>query len=137
MARDAEGWHRLTVPGAAHGDSYSFELPDGTPCPTRPRASTRTTCTAPAWSSTRALRMDRRRWRGRPWEEAVVYELHIGAFTAEGTFNAARERLAALAELGVTAIELMPLADFPGRATGATTACCRSRPMPPTARPTN
>jgi maltooligosyltrehalose trehalohydrolase len=54
-------------------------------------------------------------WRGRPWEEAVVYELHVGAFTEEGTFNAARERLGELAELGITAIELMPLADFPGQ----------------------
>ena len=54
-------------------------------------------------------------WRGRVWEEAVIYELHIGAFTAEGTFTAAIERLDYLAELGVTALELMPVADFPGR----------------------
>jgi maltooligosyltrehalose trehalohydrolase len=53
-------------------------------------------------------------WRGRPWEEAVVYELHVGTFTPEGTFAAARERLAELAALGITAIELMPVADFPG-----------------------
>jgi len=53
-------------------------------------------------------------WRGRPWHEAVLYELHIGAFTAEGTFAAARARLPELAELGITAIELMPVADFPG-----------------------
>jgi malto-oligosyltrehalose trehalohydrolase len=53
-------------------------------------------------------------WRGRPWEEAVIYELHVGAFTPEGTFNAAIERLDYLARLGVTAIELMPVADFPG-----------------------
>jgi malto-oligosyltrehalose trehalohydrolase len=54
-------------------------------------------------------------WRGRPWEEAVLYELHIGTFTSEGTFASAQERLDYLAELGVTAIELMPLSDFPGR----------------------
>jgi len=53
-------------------------------------------------------------WRGRPWEEAVIYELHVGAFTAAGTFAAAIARLDALAELGVTALELMPVADFPG-----------------------
>jgi maltooligosyltrehalose trehalohydrolase len=55
-----------------------------------------------------------RRWPGLRWPPAVVYELHIGTFTAEGTFAAAAARLAALADLGVTAIELMPLADFPG-----------------------
>jgi maltooligosyltrehalose trehalohydrolase len=56
-----------------------------------------------------------RAWRGRPWREAVIYELHVGTFTAEGTFGAAAARLPALAELGITTIELMPVADFPGR----------------------
>jgi malto-oligosyltrehalose trehalohydrolase len=54
-------------------------------------------------------------WRGRRWEEAVLYELHVGAFTTAGTFLSACERLDYLADLGVTAIELMPIADFPGR----------------------
>ena len=53
-------------------------------------------------------------WRGRPWNEAVIYELHIGTFTAEGTFAAAQSRLDYLVDLGVTAIEIMPVADFPG-----------------------
>lgn len=54
-------------------------------------------------------------WRGRPWEEAVVYELHVGSFTDEGTFKALLEKLDYLIELGITAIELMPVADFPGK----------------------
>ncbi len=54
-------------------------------------------------------------WLGRRWEEAVLYELHVGAFTPAGTFLSACERLDYLAELGVTAVELMPVADFPGR----------------------
>jgi maltooligosyltrehalose trehalohydrolase len=54
-------------------------------------------------------------WRGRPWEEAVIYELHVGTFTAEGTFAAAVDKLDYLADLGVTALEIMPVADFPGR----------------------
>jgi malto-oligosyltrehalose trehalohydrolase len=53
-------------------------------------------------------------WRGRPWHEAVLYELHVGAFTAAGTFEAAAQRLPYLRELGVTAVELMPVADFSG-----------------------
>ena len=54
-------------------------------------------------------------WRGRPWHEAVIYELHVGTFTRAGTFRAAIERLDHVASLGVTLIELMPIADFPGR----------------------
>ena len=54
-------------------------------------------------------------WRGRPWTGAAIYELHVGTFTPEGTYTAAAERLDYLAELGVTAIELMPLAATPGR----------------------
>ncbi len=53
-------------------------------------------------------------WRGRRWEEAVIYELHVGAFTLSGTFSSVYERLDYLADLGITAIELMPVADFPG-----------------------
>jgi len=53
-------------------------------------------------------------WPGRPWGDAVFYELHVGTFTPEGSFDGARRRLAHLAELGVTAIELMPISDFSG-----------------------
>jgi len=53
-------------------------------------------------------------WRGRPWHEAVFYELHVGTFTDEGSFKGVEARLAHLAELGITALELMPVADFPG-----------------------
>jgi maltooligosyltrehalose trehalohydrolase len=54
------------------------------------------------------------RWTGRPWVEAVVYELHVGAFTPEGTFRAVIDKLDHLVALGITAVELMPVADFPG-----------------------
>ncbi|KJS01169.1 MAG: 1,4-alpha-glucan branching protein [Desulfobulbaceae bacterium BRH_c16a] len=53
-------------------------------------------------------------WRGRPWQETVIYEMHVGAFTPQGTLAAAAEKLDYLKDLGITAIELMPLADFPG-----------------------
>lgn len=54
-------------------------------------------------------------WTGRPWHEHVIYELHVGAFTFEGTYESAARKLHELVALGVTAIELMPLAAFPGR----------------------
>jgi maltooligosyltrehalose trehalohydrolase len=54
-------------------------------------------------------------WNSRPWHEAVVYELHVGTFSPEGTFAGVQARLDHLVELGVTVIELMPIADFPGK----------------------
>ncbi len=54
-------------------------------------------------------------WTGRPWNEAVIYELHVGTFTPEGTYAGAAKKIPQLKELGITAIELMPLADFAGK----------------------
>jgi maltooligosyltrehalose trehalohydrolase len=54
-------------------------------------------------------------WRSHAWHEAVVYELHVGTFSPEGTFAGAEARLDHLVELGVNVIELMPIADFPGK----------------------
>src|SRR3954469_9660698 len=54
-------------------------------------------------------------WRGLPLAELIFYELHVGTFTPEGTFAGVAAKLPYLRDLGVTAIELMPVADFPGR----------------------
>jgi len=54
-------------------------------------------------------------WQGRPWEEAVIYELHVGAFSTSGKYSGVTAKLHHLHDLGVTAIELMPLADFAGK----------------------
>ena len=54
-------------------------------------------------------------WRGRPWEESVIYEVHPGTATAEGTFAGLAEELQEIAAAGFTVVELMPIADFPGR----------------------
>jgi len=54
-------------------------------------------------------------WRGRPWEETVLYELHVGTFSPEGTFAGAEQKLDYLSSLGITAIEIMPVSSFPGQ----------------------
>ena len=56
-----------------------------------------------------------RNWRGLPLEQHIIYELHVGTFTAEGTLEAIIRRLDMLVDLGVTAVELMPIAQFPGK----------------------
>ncbi|MGD9580367.1 MAG: malto-oligosyltrehalose trehalohydrolase [Vampirovibrionia bacterium] len=58
---------------------------------------------------------DEHNWKGLPWNETIIYELHVGTFTPEGTFKALKDKLDYFVELGITAIELMPIADFPGK----------------------
>lgn len=73
-------------------------------------------------------------WQGRPWNEAVIYELHVGAL---GGFSEVEQHLTRLVQLGITAIELMPWGNFPVSAIGATTGFYPTRPKPPTAPPNN
>ncbi|MCM2326711.1 MAG: malto-oligosyltrehalose trehalohydrolase [Lysobacter sp.] len=115
MAAAGDGWHEAVVADAPAGTAYRFVLPGGAAVPDP--ASRRNPADVHGPSEVVDPRAHEWRddgWAGRPWEEAVVYELHVGTFTPEGTFAAARERLGALASLGITAIELMPVADFAG-----------------------
>ncbi len=115
MQRDDAGWHSLVSRQARPGTRYQFVLPDGLRVPDPASRHQPEDVHGPSevidpityvWQDTG--------WRGRPWSEAVVYELHVGAFTPAGTFRAIIDRLDHLVGLGVTAIELMPIADFPG-----------------------
>lgn len=116
MSRAAEGWHELVTDRARAGTRYRFVLPDGLRVPDPASRFQPEDVHGPSEVVDPAAHPWRdAAWKGRPWEEAVVYELHIGAFTPEGTFRAAIGRLDHLAALGVTAIEIMPVADFPGR----------------------
>ena len=110
------GWFELRLDDAQPGRAMPTASTAAWSCPTRRRAATRTTCTAPSQLvDPAAFDWPDGGWRGRPWHEAVIYELHVGCFTRQGSFRAAIERLDDLVALGVTAIELMPVADFPGR----------------------
>ncbi|GLK67370.1 malto-oligosyltrehalose trehalohydrolase [Hansschlegelia plantiphila] len=111
MERDAQGWFSKTIEAPA-GARYRFHLPDGLSVPDP--ASRFQDGDIHGWSIViDPARYDWKTadWKGRPWHEAVVYELHVGCF---GGFNGVAEALPLLAELGITAIELMPIADFPG-----------------------
>ena len=112
----ANGWFQLTTDRAQAGSRYQFVLPDGRRLPdpaARFQPDDVHGVSEVIDSGTYAWRDGS--WRGRAWHEAVIYELHVGTFTQAGTFNAVREKLPHLLELGVTAIELMPIAQFPGR----------------------
>jgi maltooligosyltrehalose trehalohydrolase len=116
MAVRADGFHELVTERASAGSRYRYRI-DGNIEVADPasRANPDDVHGASEVVDPRAFEWDEGGWRGRPWHEAVIYELHVGTFTPEGTFRATMERLPYLASLGVTAIELMPVADFAGR----------------------
>ncbi|MEA5161666.1 malto-oligosyltrehalose trehalohydrolase [Cereibacter johrii] len=112
MTRSDDGWFELQVP-AEPGMDYGFVLESGQVVPdpaARAQAGdvhglSRLVAPSFDWQHD---------WTGRPWAETVVMELHIGTFTEEGTFRAAIEHLPHLAEVGITMIELLPVAQFGG-----------------------
>ena len=116
MHGDGTGWHTLTCAGVGAGARYRFVLEDGTAVPDPASRHQPDDVHGPSeLIDPLAYAWRDGHWRGRPWHEAVLYELHVGCFTPEGTFRAAIDRLGHLATLGVTALELMPVADFAGR----------------------
>ena len=112
----SEGWFELVTPLAGPGDRYRFELPDGLCVPDPASRRQAGDVHGPSVVvDPEAYRWRHPRWRGRPWHEAVLYELHVGTFSADGSYDGVRRRLEQLARLGVTAVELMPVAEFAGR----------------------
>jgi malto-oligosyltrehalose trehalohydrolase len=109
------GWFEL-VTDAAHGDSrYSYRLSDGLAVPDPASRRQAEDAHGPSMVvDPHAHGWRTQQWRGRPWHEAVLYELHVGAFSDRGDFNGVQRKLDWLERLGVTAIELMPVADFAG-----------------------
>lgn len=111
MHRAPDGWwtaevppvlpYRLVLDGVAVPDPWAQAQPDGFDGPS-------------VWVDHAAFVWTDATWRGAPLRDAVLYELHVGTFTEAGTFDGAIERLDHLVRLGVTAVELMPVATFPG-----------------------
>ena len=116
MDKGTAGWWHRSVPEAGPGCRYGYRLDGGSPRPD-PRSPSQPDGVhglsevvdhgAFEWSDSA--------WRGIPARGIVLYELHIGTFTPEGTFDAAIGRLDHLIHLGVDAVEVMPIAEFPGR----------------------
>ncbi|OPH16134.1 malto-oligosyltrehalose trehalohydrolase, partial [Azospirillum brasilense] len=114
--RDADGFWQATVPEAGPDTLYQWQADNG---PLVPDPASRSNPDGPHGPSRvtdpAAFDWTVEGWTGRPWSDTVLYELHVGTFTPEGTFAAAMQRLPWLAEQGFTAIELMPVATFGGR----------------------
>jgi maltooligosyltrehalose trehalohydrolase len=115
MARDDRGVYRIEVGNAGPGTEYWYRI-DGErdrPDPVS-RALAGGVHGASRVVDPGAFRWRDAGWRGLEMADLVIYELHVGTFTRAGTFDAAIERLPYLVDLGVTALELMPVAEFPG-----------------------
>jgi maltooligosyltrehalose trehalohydrolase len=110
----ADGTHSGFVPGIGAGALYRFRLDDDGPFPDPVSRFQPQGVHGPSQVVDPAFAWTDDGWRGLDPEALVLYELHVGCFTPEGTFAAAAKRLPDLAELGVTAVELMPVGDFPG-----------------------
>jgi len=115
MAGVGGGWFELVTDAVPVGGEYSFVLPDGMALPDPAARAQAGDVHGPSRLVDPDAYAWRNAWDGRPWEEAVIYEMHVGTFTPEGTFRAAIGRLPHLADLGVTAVEVMPVAQFGGR----------------------
>jgi len=116
LDREADGFFSGSVQNVRPGDRYWYQL-DGDR--RRPDPVSRFQPDGPHGGSAivdpRSFRWTDASWKGVPREGQVLYELHIGTFTPEGTWNAAAERIEDLVRLGVTVIQMMPVADFAGR----------------------
>jgi maltooligosyltrehalose trehalohydrolase len=116
MQRRDDGWFVADVPSANAGARYKFRIDGTVEVPDPASAFQPEDVFGPsevidhdsfAWRA--------HDWRGRPWEDTVLIETHVGAFSREGSYRAMIDRLDHLAKTGITALELMPLADFFGQ----------------------
>ncbi len=115
LKAEDDGYWSATVADARAGMHYRYQLDSGT----YPDPASRFQPAGPHGAS-RIIDPGRFEWTDQEWKGAsrdgqVIYEMHIGTFTADGTWAAATEQLPYLAGLGVTMLEVMPVADFPGR----------------------
>jgi len=116
LNREPNGYFSSRVESAGAGDGYRFVLDNENSFPDP--ASRFQPVNAHLWSEVidpHQYQWGDSSWTGVSKNDLIIYELHVGTFTADGTYASAAERLPELVELGVTAVELLPLADTPGK----------------------
>ena len=115
MTRGDDGWFSAEIPDAKAGTHYKFRIDDEIDVPDPASDFQPEDVFGPSevidhaaypWRATD--------WRGRPWQEAVIIEAHVGTFTQDGSYHAMIEELDHLVQTGITVLELLPLADFAG-----------------------
>ncbi len=115
MSRGDGGWWSVDAPFVEHGVDYAFLVDGEGPLPDPRSAWQPEGVHGPSrWLDHERFEWSDDGWRAAPLASAVIYELHVGTFTREATFEAAIGRLEHLVELGVTHVELLPVAEFSG-----------------------
>src|SRR5579863_9034945 len=115
MRPTGRGYHEALVERCSAGRRYFFRLEDGRELPDPTSRFQPEGVHGPSEiADAKAFPWTDQGWKGRALKSSVIYELHVGTYSAEGTFDAVIPRLAELAALGVTTVELMPVAQFPG-----------------------
>lgn len=115
MERDESGYWRVTLDNIPPGTRYKFQLDEDTIRPDPASEFQPEDVHGPSEVVDHgAFNWDEGGWQNTPLEDYIIYELHVGTFTPEGTFEAIIPRISELLELGITAIELMPVSQFPG-----------------------
>jgi malto-oligosyltrehalose trehalohydrolase len=115
MTPAANGFFETFVKGLGPGVRYRFAISNGHQVPDPASRFQPEDVNGPSEAIDPSAYLWRESWEGREWNDIVLYELHVGAFSPEGTFAGAAAKLTHLAELGVTGIEIMPVGDFSGR----------------------
>jgi len=115
LKRADNGWFSANISGVKAGARYRFRIDDEIDVPDPASSFQPDDVSGPSEVVDHgAYQWRAKNWRGRPWHEAVVLEAHVGAFTKQGSYREMIEKLDHLAQTGITALELMPLADFAG-----------------------
>lgn len=116
LTSEEQGYFSSLISSATAGTRYKFQLDRDE---LAPDPASRYQPEGPHGSSQvvdpKTFRWTDATWKGRPLAEFVIYELHVGTFTSEGTWAAAAKELTELADIGVTCIEMMPVAEFAGK----------------------
>jgi maltooligosyltrehalose trehalohydrolase len=116
LHRGDDGWFSADIGDVKAGALYKFRIDDEIDVPDPASAFQPQDVSGPSEVIDHSIyRWRAPDWRGRPWQETVLVETHVGTFTPEGTYHAMIDRLDHLVATGFTALELMPLADFPGK----------------------
>jgi len=115
MRRGEDGWFSAEIAGARAGARYKFRIDGEIDVPDPASAFQPDDVSGPSELIDHSgYRWRASNWRGRPWQDAVLLESHVGTFTPDGSYRAMIGKLDHLVECGITALELMPLADFAG-----------------------
>jgi malto-oligosyltrehalose trehalohydrolase len=110
-----DGWYQVASAKARAGEHYKFRIDGEIDVPDPASHFQPNDVHGPSEVIDHAYDWQAKDWRGRPWHETVLLELHVGAYTPSGNYRGIIDKLDHVVDAGFTAIELMPLSDFPGR----------------------